>query len=1173
MGPIYQLRGEPNDSPSFMRNIYFLGSALDYVQLIIGLLLAAAVAIPGPVTTIFIGKVFTSLQTFFVNSQDPSDFMSDVLTYCVGIWSLGLISLVLHTLLYTVWTSLGFRQGKYARKQLYKVYSSSDLAWFDKHADIQGEILNSFKDIQDLELATGLCMSELVSMITAILVQIVIAFCYSWSVTLVCLAGVPVLAIIISFIGPCVTREVESSKNILQTISGRINWVLSALNTVKTCQREGYETLKVRQLLYKQQSVSLRYWNWFNLQQGIARFVVLTIFVQGFYFGSYMVRHHGLDAGSVVIVFWSILSAAGLLQVLMSHTIELQKGFISAQRLSDLFNKDIDNDVDLTVGQYPLKVDGEIRIENLVFSYPTRSDIVLSGASMYFPSGQMSYVIGNSGCGKSTLTALLSRQYPIHTGLITIDDKNIELLSLNWIHDNIYVVQQQPHLFDISLYENIRIACRNPESVTELDVESALMAVDALEFVDKLPDGLRTRGSYPLSGGQRQRIALARAWLCDRPIVILDEPTAALEEETQKRILSRLAKHRSGRTTILITHNYGLIPEDSPVLVMSDGTAQAFSSVSEAFSAGHDSFPEKSEAIVEVFQTEVEEVDLFEVKDYMETKVKSTDLEMYRSIPSKMVLFVGILAAAAHAIINPLFAMVFSHLIMGIFDVSASNITMWAMLVLLCAFGDGLTTYLKTILNIAAERWLRTVRDQIFTKLVFSRVHKDKATYYTKLIASDSEKCALIITLYWPGIVSIFILIVTGFFWAIATSWKLTLVSLSLLPVFLLTTQLYKRENQHLFNRREKLRSQVARLLTDIVAGHRTLKYTGLEAYFGGYYNAREAKLGSETRILVLRASIMHSLVMSFPFALEGLMIWFGMRMISRFESNPHDVMLVFSMVIFTITTIAQLMSTIASVGPGFEASQRLMAVLCAPDTENNSPAPKEVSNLNLRELSLEKVSIRYDSGIQYLGGITAQINPGETVAIAGPSGCGKSAIARMLMRLESPSQGHIYVGGEDLQDIPVDIIRREFSLVGQMPLDFFEGTIRENLWYALDLDDLGAEQNMKEICYLCGVDDFVSELEFGYDTEITPDLLSGGQLQRLGIARALMRQPQVLILDECTSALDVTHAEIIKSLIRDIKNTRRMTILVITHDSQLATVADRTILIKSPSSCRLNYS
>lgn len=1147
-----------------MVNLYFLSSGLDYSLLFLGVLLAAAAAIPDPIATILIGKVFTSLSEFSTLSSVSSQFMSDVLKYCVGLWSLSLITLVLHSLLYAVWTYLGFRQGHHARKELYRTLACREASWFDTHSNLQGEILNSFKDIQDLELATGMSMSEVVSMITAISVQIAIAFYYSWAVTLVCLAGVPLLILITSLVGPCITRQVDLSKSLLQLMSGQINWVLSALPTVKIYQREAYEITKLRRQLYRQQGISIKYWTLFNLQQGAARFIVLSIFVQGFYFGSYMVRYHGLEPGSVVIVFWSILSAAGMLQVLMSHTLELQQGFISAKRLDGIFKGDLLEEADRALGKYPLNVSGEIRMEDVVFSYPSRSDLVLPGTSIHVSPGNVTYVVGHSGCGKSTLAALLSRQYEIQTGEITIDNHSIDLLSQHWIQNNVYVAQQHPHLFDISLFENVRIGARNPESVTALDVEAALMAVEALDFVEKIPTGLDTLGSYPFSGGERQRIALARAWLSDRPIAILDEPTSALEEQTQHVILSRIAEHRRGKTTIVITHNYHVIPEDQPVYVMSEGYANKFNSIYEAFGAGWIKSSEKSALSSDYTTTHVEENGPDTVPALEKTELH-TNRELFRSIPHKFFLVLGMLIAAAHAIVNPLFAMVFSHLVMGIVDPGTKNITLWAMIVLVCAFCDGLTSFLKTFLNLSAEVWLRTTRDRIFSKLTQVSERREDAPYYSKLLASDSEKCALIITLYWPGLLSMFVLGVAGFSWALATVWKLTLVSVSLLPVFILITQLYKRESQRVFLRREKLRTRVIRLLTDISSGHRTLKSMGLERYFDDSYNSRERSLHSLTRVLAVRVGILHALVQCFPFVFQGLMIWFGMRMISRLESDVQEVLLVFSMIIFTMSSIAQLATTITSVGPGFEAAQRLMAAICAPDAVDDGNSKRSsMTELELRALSFEKVGISYESGGEALGSFTTQIEAGETVAITGPSGCGKSAIARMLMRLEAPSRGHIYAGGEDLQSLPLETIRREFGLVGQMPLDFFEGTIRENLWYAMDPDDLNAESIMKEVCALCGVTEFVLELEDDWDTQMKPNLLSGGQLQRLGIARTLMRQPQVLILDECTSALDRAHAECIKTLIRILRDTRRMTILVITHDSHMAAVADRTVMVDS---------
>src|SRR5690242_11268788 len=204
-------------------------------------------------------------------------------------------------------------------------------------------------------------------------------------------------------------------------------------------------------------------------------------------------------------------------------------------------------------------------INQVTFSYPTRADeIALQDATLFFPAGETTFVIGKSGSGKSTLGQLLVRFYQPSSGQVLLDHVPLNSLDVHWLRQNVTLVEQHSVLFNDSIYNNIALGLRSG-TVSMDDVKNAVSFAMLEQVVDSLPAGLETnlgaRGSS-FSGGQKQRIALARARIRDTPILILDESTSALDYVTRAIILHAIRSWRAGKTTIIITHDISQIQPD-----------------------------------------------------------------------------------------------------------------------------------------------------------------------------------------------------------------------------------------------------------------------------------------------------------------------------------------------------------------------------------------------------------------------------------------------------------------------------------------------------------------------------------------------------------------------------------------------------------------------------------
>ncbi|SFM39544.1 ABC transporter ATP-binding protein [Thermodesulforhabdus norvegica] len=213
---------------------------------------------------------------------------------------------------------------------------------------------------------------------------------------------------------------------------------------------------------------------------------------------------------------------------------------------------------------------GYIRFHNVTFGYdPSRP--VLKDLNIAISAGEKVALVGDSGSGKSTILQLLMRLYDPNEGMITIDGQDIRKFSLNSLRSQMAVVLQDSYIFRMSIKENIAIA---KPGATEEEVVAAAQAAGAHEFIMKLPnqyDTILGEGGSGLSGGQKRRLAIARAFLRNAPIVLLDEPTVGLDASTERQVMEALARLTGNRTTIMVTHQLHTVVDFDRIIVLSAG--------------------------------------------------------------------------------------------------------------------------------------------------------------------------------------------------------------------------------------------------------------------------------------------------------------------------------------------------------------------------------------------------------------------------------------------------------------------------------------------------------------------------------------------------------------------------------------------------------------------------
>ena len=287
----------------------------------------------------------------------------------------------------------------------------------------------------------------------------------------------------------------------------------------------------------------------------------------------YMATNPGIipdmTAGKFVAFLMGMVMLLQHAKRLTTVNMTLQKGIAAAESVFGFI--DLEEEIDL--GQKEIeRVKGDVKFENVNFSYGAQHENVLSDINLDIKAGETVAFVGRSGAGKSTLVSLLARFYDKTSGNIQVDGCEIDTLTLKNLRSHIALVNQNVTLFNDTVAHNI--AYSDLESVDNERISSAAQSANALEFINNLPDGLNTlvgEDGVLLSGGQRQRIAIARAIFKDAPILILDEATSALDTESERHIQAALDELIKTRTTLVIAHRLSTIEGADKIVVLDKG--------------------------------------------------------------------------------------------------------------------------------------------------------------------------------------------------------------------------------------------------------------------------------------------------------------------------------------------------------------------------------------------------------------------------------------------------------------------------------------------------------------------------------------------------------------------------------------------------------------------------
>ncbi|KAM6260581.1 bile salt export pump isoform 3-T3 [Spheniscus humboldti] len=461
------------------------------------------------------------------------------------------------------------------RKIGFQAMLGQDIGWFDDRKNSPGALTTRLAtDASQVQGATGSQIGMIVNSFTNIGVAIIIAFYFSWKLSLVILCFLPFLALSGAVQAKMLTGFASQDKKALEA-TGRIS--SEALSNIRTVAGIGKEKMfidnfeKHQDMPYK---AAIKKAHVYGLCFGFAQSIVFIANAVSYRYGGFLVDTEGLHYSFVFRVISAIVTSGTALGRASSYTPNYAKAKTSAARFFQLVDRVPKISVYSEKGEKWDDFKGSIEFLNCKFTYPSRPDIqVLKGLSVAVKPGQTLAFVGSSGCGKSTSVQLLERFYDPEKGSVLIDGHDTKKINVQFLRSKIGIVSQEPVLFDCSIADNIKYGSNTKEAMMEKVIEVAQKA-QLHDFVISLPDKYETnvgaQGSQ-LSRGQKQRIAIARAIIRDPKILLLDEATSALDTESEKTVQAALDKAREGRTCIIIAHRLSTIQNADIIAVMSQG--------------------------------------------------------------------------------------------------------------------------------------------------------------------------------------------------------------------------------------------------------------------------------------------------------------------------------------------------------------------------------------------------------------------------------------------------------------------------------------------------------------------------------------------------------------------------------------------------------------------------
>ncbi|WP_027001356.1 ABC transporter ATP-binding protein [Hugenholtzia roseola] len=455
------------------------------------------------------------------------------------------------------------------KNDIYLHYQSLPLAFYRKNntGDLMARIS---EDVSQVRMYLGPAIMYSINMVGTFVIVTAYMLTINVNLTLFALLPLPILSLSIYYVNNLINKRSTEIQQKLSELTTNVQEVFSGIRVVKAFTREQNFKADFHQLSdqYKEKSLSLTFVNALFFPLIIALIGLSTILTV--YVGGLEVMKGNITTGNIAefviyvnLLTWPVTSLGWVSSI-------IQTASASMVRINEFLHQKTDL-VSTQNLREPIK--GEVRFENVSFTYPESGIEALQGVSFQIQAGKTLAILGTTASGKSTLANLLCRMYDVSAGKISVDNRDIKAYDIAYFRSHIGYVPQDVFLFSDSIRNNIAFGL-NEGTWDESQIVAAAKDADLLENIERFPKGFDTelgeRG-ITLSGGQKQRVSIARAIIRDPAILILDDCLSAVDTKTENAILQSLKRLMRDRTSLIISHRVSSVKLADEIIVLDAG--------------------------------------------------------------------------------------------------------------------------------------------------------------------------------------------------------------------------------------------------------------------------------------------------------------------------------------------------------------------------------------------------------------------------------------------------------------------------------------------------------------------------------------------------------------------------------------------------------------------------
>ncbi|MFZ4134645.1 thiol reductant ABC exporter subunit CydD [Streptomyces koyangensis] len=992
-----------------------------------------------------------------------------------------------------------------------------------------------------------------------------------WVSAAIIVVTLPLIPLFMALIGWATQSRMDRQWGLLSRLSGHFLDVVAGLPTLKIFGRAKAQAESIRRITHDYRRATLRTLRIAFLSSfALELLATLSVALVAVTIGMRLV-HGDMDLYTGLVILVLAPEAYLPLRQVGAQYHAAAEGLAAAEEVFAVLETPVP---DTGTRAAPA---GALAFEGVTVRYPGRDAPAVREAAFTVEPGETVALVGPSGCGKTTLLqAALGFVAPAE-GRVTVGGTDLAEVDREQWHQRIAWVPQRPQLFAGTVAENVRLA--RPEA-SDAEVAHALEQAGAQEFVAGLPSGAETElgeDGAGLSAGQRQRVALARAFLADRPVLLLDEPTASLDGASEEAVVEAVRRLAVGRTVLLVVHRPALLAVADRVVRLDEVTkasagegepgvpAQRGATVRTPVVSAADSMtvadgPRGADVSRE---TRPEEWEWFFSDVSRETS--ETESTPARKLPGRGSALARVRAAGGEARGRLILSLVLGSLALGsavglmatsgylISRASQQPPVLYLMMAVTAtrAFGIGRAVFRYAERLVSHDVVLRMLADTRVA--VFRRLERlapaglrgaRRGDLLSRLVADvdalQDYWLRWLLPAGWAALVSTVSVLFMA--WLLPSAGVVLAVGLLAagVGVPLVSGGFARRAERRLAPARGALATRVAEVLT----GTGELTVAGALAH----RTARAGEADRELTRIRARGAAANALGAGLTAVITGLTTvaaaYVGIRGVSAGALDGVALAVVVLTPLAAFEAVTALPLAVQFRQRVRRSAERVHEVLDAPapvtEPEAAGVAPESPFPVELRGVAARHPGQERDA----LTGVDLTVAEGRRIAVVGPSGSGKTTLAQLLLRFLDPRTGSYTLAGASAPGLDGDDVRRLVGLCAQ-DAHVFDSTLRENLLLA---DRSATEARLREVLARARLLEWAETLPEGLDTPVGEHgaRLSGGQRQRLALARALLTDFPLLVLDEPAEHLDLETADRLTADL--LAATRGRTTLLITH-------------------------